>query len=185
MMWMPGNWHVTQKLLLLSTGAALITAVFINNITTPVSITFIIIIITISLKVPECFLYGSTSSYLSGLLTPYIPSSALCSQSSGLQCVPRVKMQFFGCWAFTTGPPTFWSNLPADIRLPLNPNIKLIFIPSLSDNTLFFYYFRLCTFVIDYCKPLHLSNSLFATCTSSQSKPGPSEPTFLSSYLDK
>uniref|UniRef100_A0A671Y9A2 Reverse transcriptase domain-containing protein n=1 Tax=Sparus aurata TaxID=8175 RepID=A0A671Y9A2_SPAAU len=55
-------------------------------------------------------------SYMSDLITPYIPTRALRSENSGLLMVPRIKKKSAGCRAFSYRAAFLWNNLPADLR---------------------------------------------------------------------
>lgn len=61
-------------------------------------------------------LHGLGPLYLSDLLSPYIPSRTLRSQSAGLLVVPKIAKITMGGRAFSYRAPLLWNKLPAHIR---------------------------------------------------------------------
>lgn len=61
-------------------------------------------------------LHGMAPSYLSDLITPYVPPRALRSQGAGYLSVPAVKKKTAGNRAFSYRAPYLWNSLPASIR---------------------------------------------------------------------
>ena len=57
-------------------------------------------------------------SYISDLLTPYIPSRSLRSSSQSLLVVPRSIQKSYGDRAFAVTAPRLWNALPIHMRQP-------------------------------------------------------------------
>ena len=57
-------------------------------------------------------------SYISDLLTPYIPSRSLRSSSQSLLVVPRSIQKSYGDRAFAVAAPRLWNALPIHMRQP-------------------------------------------------------------------
>ena len=57
-------------------------------------------------------------SYISDLLTPYIPSRSLRSSNQSLLVVPRSIQKSYGDRAFAVAAPRLWNALPIHMRQP-------------------------------------------------------------------
>ena len=57
-------------------------------------------------------------SYISDLLTPYIPSRSLRSSNQSLLVVPRSIQKSYGDRAFAVAAPRLWNALPIRMRQP-------------------------------------------------------------------
>ena len=57
-------------------------------------------------------------SYISDLLTPYIPSRSLRSSNQSLLVVPRSIRKSYGDRAFAVAAPRLWNALPIRMRQP-------------------------------------------------------------------
>ena len=61
-------------------------------------------------------LHGLAPTYLSELLTQYIPKRLLRSSSNYLLTVPKSRKYSFGDRAFSSAAPKLWNNLPLYIK---------------------------------------------------------------------
>lgn len=61
-------------------------------------------------------LNGMAPSYLTDLLTPYVPTRSLRSQATGLLMIPIVRKKTVGERAFFFRAPILWNRLPQEIR---------------------------------------------------------------------
>ena len=61
-------------------------------------------------------LHQQAPSYLSELVTPYVPSRSLRSADKGLLCEKRAKTKTYGERAFSICAPKLWNKLPEDLR---------------------------------------------------------------------
>ncbi len=61
-------------------------------------------------------LHGLASTYLSELLTPYIPARILQSMHAGLLSIPEVRKKSAGFRTFAFRAPSLWNNLLLNIR---------------------------------------------------------------------
>ena len=61
-------------------------------------------------------LSSSAPLYLSQLLSPYIPSRTLRSQTAHLLTVPSFNLQTFGKKSFSVAAPELWNSLPLSLR---------------------------------------------------------------------
>ena len=61
-------------------------------------------------------LHGSSPSYLSDLLNPYVPVRSLRSNTENLLVVPPYKLKSFGFCSFSYTAPVLWNALPSDIK---------------------------------------------------------------------
>lgn len=61
-------------------------------------------------------LHGLAPSYLSELLTPYIPPRPLRTLNSHLVVIPSVNKKSIGCRAFSYRAPYLWNRLPLNIK---------------------------------------------------------------------
>ncbi len=100
------------RLLTSTKKSAHITPILFNLHWLPVSIRVQYKIILLTFKA----LKGLAPSYLSELLSSYIPSRSLRSSSSELLCVPRFHLSSMGGRSFSVTAPKLWNSLPVALR---------------------------------------------------------------------
>ncbi len=100
------------RLLTSTKKSAHITPILFNLHWLPVSIRVQYKIILLTFKA----LKGLAPSYLSELLSSYIPSRSLRSSSSELLCVPRFCISSMGSISFSVTAPKLWNSLPLALR---------------------------------------------------------------------
>ena len=61
-------------------------------------------------------IHGTCPSYLSELITPYVPARPLRSSSQHLLTTPAVRTKSFGSRTFSSAAPRLWNSLPSLIR---------------------------------------------------------------------
>ncbi len=96
------------RLLTSTNKSAHITPILFNLHCLPVSICVKYKIILLTFKA----LKGLAPSYLSDLLSSYIPSRSLRSSNSELLCVPRFRLSSMGGRSFSVTAPKLWNLLP-------------------------------------------------------------------------
>ena len=92
-------------------------------------------------------------SYISDLLTPYIPSRSLRSSNQSLLVVPRSIQKSYGDRAFAVAAPRLWNALPIRMRQPgfSLAAFKKCLKTYLFKNAFFFKYFVIsCDFCLNY-----------------------------------
>uniref|UniRef100_A0A4W3IR98 FERM domain-containing protein 3 n=1 Tax=Callorhinchus milii TaxID=7868 RepID=A0A4W3IR98_CALMI len=83
---------------------------------------------------PEA-IHGLAPSYLSNLLSPYLPARTLRSSGSGLLHVPRPNRPTIGGRAFSLSAPRLWNSIPQCLRLASSLSsfkAELVYDPSIS-----------------------------------------------------
>ena len=92
-------------------------------------------------------------SYMSDLLTPYIPSRSLRSSNQSLLVVPRSIQKSYGDRAFAVAAPGLWNALPIHMRQPgfSLATFKKCLKTYLFKKAFFFKYFVIsCDFCLNY-----------------------------------
>jgi len=61
-------------------------------------------------------LYAAEPSYLSELISPYVPAQTLCSSNTYLLSIPTAVTSHFSSRSFSVSAPSTWNSLPEHIR---------------------------------------------------------------------